>query len=160
MSKRTKVTVVSQLQALIAGTQKHTPNGSLTFGGATYTVKALVALLTKLIDAIAATEPAKASYRVALNAQDAAKTEVDPIALAYSQYLRALLGNAPETLGDYGLAPKKVPAPLSAVQLAARAAKAEATRIARGTKGPKQKAGIKGTVTAPTAGAATPAKPA
>jgi len=164
MSDTPKATLVTQLRALIAGTQKHTPNGNLTFDGTTYAATALVALLQKLIDDFTATDAAKASYQVALNTQSETKTQVHPVVLSYAQYLRSSYGNAPDTLGDYGLAPRKVPKPLTAAQLAARAAKAKATRAARGTKGPKAKAAIKGTVpttetsTTPAPAAAPPAK--
>lgn len=141
-----KTKTVTRLRALIQGTQKHSPNGNLTFGGATYAATALVQLLQKLIDAFAAVDAAKASSKVALTAQTGARTEVQPVALAYEQYLRALYGNAPDTLLDYGIAPRKKAAPLTTEQLAARKAKAEATREARGTKGPKAKKAIKGTV--------------
>jgi hypothetical protein len=157
MSTSTKATLVTQLRALIAGTQKHTPNGNLTFDGTTYAATALVALLQKLIDAFSATDAAKASYQVALNTQSDAKTQVHPVVLSYAQYLRSSYGNAPDTLGDYGLAPRKTPKPLTAAQLAARAAKAKATRAARGTKGPKANAAITGTVTSTETSSSTPA---
>ena len=42
--KPTKAAALALVQAIIAGTQKHTPSGSLTFGGATYTVSSLLQL--------------------------------------------------------------------------------------------------------------------
>ena len=55
--------------------------------------------------------------------------------------------NQPTVLAGLGLAPRKPRTPLTAEQLAARVAKAKATREARGTKGSKQKAAIVGNVT-------------
>jgi hypothetical protein len=58
-----------------------------------------------------------------------------------------MYANAPDTLAVYGLEPHKVPAPRTAAQKAATAAKAVATRKARGTTSKKQKLAIKGDVT-------------
>jgi hypothetical protein len=55
---------------------------------------------------------------------------------AIKQALRALFANDIATLATFGLAPLKVPAPTPQTKVDA-AAKAKATRAARGTKGPK-----------------------
>lgn len=52
---------------------------------------------------------------------------VGPVIQAYQSYLESLLGNAPSTLADYGLAPRKVRAPLTVEQKAAAIAKRAAT---------------------------------
>jgi hypothetical protein len=64
-----------------------------------------------------------------------------------------------DTLADFALKARKPRTPLTPEQKAAAVAKAEATRAARHTMGPKQKAAIKGTVPA-TAPATQPAAPA
>jgi hypothetical protein len=82
---------------------------------------------------------------------------------AYRRFLVVTYGNATQTLADYGLSPAKARAPQSSEQKAAAAAKVRATRKARGTTSKKQKAAIKGTVTAPAVTPATapvPTKPA
>ena len=56
-------------------------------------------------------------------------------------------GTQADVLADFGLAPEKARTPLTVEQKAAAAAKREATRVARGTKGAKAKKGIKGAVT-------------
>jgi hypothetical protein len=67
----TKATWEQRIRGLVAGTQKHSPNGSLTLGGATYTATALVQLLQSLADALGAVDSAKASWQDALkNATD------------------------------------------------------------------------------------------
>jgi hypothetical protein len=67
-------------------------------------------------------------------------------------------------LADLGLKPPKARAPLTAEQKAAAKAKAKATRIARGTTGPKAKKAIKGNVTGvqitPVTASATASEPA
>jgi hypothetical protein len=149
MSKRavTKASLQLRLRGLIAGTQKHYPNGSLTFGGATYTSSALIQLLQSLDDATAAVDAAKAKEQDALKQQRNVKAKVGPVAQAYRSYLVALHGNAVEPLADFGLTPKKAPAPRTAEQKATAAAKRKATRVARHTMGSKQKKDVKGTVT-------------
>ena len=74
--------------------------------------------------------------------------------LEFVSFVRATFGASPDTLADFGLKPKKVPAPLTTEQKAAAAAKRAATRAARHTMGAKQKKSVKGTV--PTTVTSTP----
>jgi len=152
-AKVTKATLEQRVRDLVAGTQKHSPNGSLTFGGATYTAAALVQELQSLADALAAADAAKASWQDALKNAATVRAKVVPVMQAYRTWLVATNGNAPSTLADYGLTPRKSATPLTSAQKVAKAAKAEATRKARGTMGKKQKKDVKGTVptTAPVA---------
>jgi hypothetical protein len=66
---------------------------------------------------------------------------------ALVQMVQAAFGTQVDVLADFGLDPKKAPAPLTTEQQAAALAKRTATREARGTKGTKAKQGIKGAVT-------------
>jgi len=161
--KTDKASALASARALVAGTQKHTPNGSLTFGNATYTVAALVQLLQGLVDAMTADETARANAKDALVALRAARTKVGPVIRAYRRYLRATYGDAALTLADYGLQPERARTPLTAEQKANRAAKAKATRQALGTKGRKQKKAAKEQLAAqaenPPAQQANPPKP-
>ena len=161
--KTDKASALASARALVAGTQKHTPNGSLTFGNATYTADALVQLLQGLIDALTADETARANARDALLALRAVRAKVRPVIRAYRRYLRATYGDAALTLADYGLEPEKAPRPLTAEQQALKAARAKATRKALGTKGRKQKRAAKEELASqaanPPAQPATPPKP-
>ena len=102
----------------------------------------------------------------ALTAEQAAQAQVSPILRAYEHFVLVTFAGASQTLPDFGLAPPKARTPLTAQQLAARAAKAKATRVARGTTSKKKKLAVKGDVTgvvvtpvtAPTE--TTPASPA
>ena len=67
--------------------------------------------------------------------------------LALKRTLQSMYANAPDTLVLFGLKPRKARAPRTSAQIAAAAAKAEATRIARGTASKKAKSAIKGNVT-------------
>ena len=93
------------------------------------------------------------------------QAKVGPILRAYERFVLVAFAGATQTLVDFGLTPPKARTPLTANELAVRAAKAKATRAARGTTSKKQKLGVKGDVTGlimtpvklPTA--ATPASP-
>jgi hypothetical protein len=159
----TKASALASVRAIIAGTQKHTPDGSLTFGNATYAAPSLVQMFQSLLDAMAAHDAAVAKARDEVLALRDVVTKVGPVLRAYRRFLVVTYGNATEKLADYGLEPAKAKAPLTSEQQAAAAAKVRATRKARGTTSKKQKAAIKGTVTAPAAtpaSAPVPAKPA
>jgi len=140
---RTKITVKERLQGLIKGTQQHTPSGSLPLDGAVHPVVDLIKLFQSLIDAIDAEVPAKAAYQASVQSMVSARTVVVPLMRAYVDYLHSTLGQNGTVLADYGLSPRKAPAPRTAAQKAEAAAKAKETRKLRGTMSPKQKAGIK-----------------
>jgi ABC-type transporter Mla subunit MlaD len=167
LSKSNKAATLTSLRELIAGTQQHTPSGSLTFGNATYTSASLVQLLQSLVDAMAALNDAEARVKDVTATLRDLSAKVRPVVVAYRKYLVATYGNATQTLADYGLKPHKAPAPRTSEQKAAAAAQLRATRKARGTTSKKQKASIKGVVTpapeppvaAPPAPSPSPAKP-
>jgi hypothetical protein len=145
----TKVTLEQRIRGLIAGTQKHSPNGSLTFGGTTFTAQVLVQDLQSLADALAATDVARAAWKDALKNAVDTRAKVLPTMESYRSWVVATYGNAPSTLADYGMSPRKVRTPLTAEQKATAALKRTATRQARMTLGKNQKKAIKGTVPAP-----------
>jgi hypothetical protein len=160
--KPSKAKTLAGVTALIAGTQKHFSTGSLTVGNVAYAPAVLIALFQSLIDAMAKQTAAKVSAKDAQTELLAVQTQVDPVVQAYKELLVAMFGQSSQMLADFGLGPRKKPAPLTVEQKAVKAAKAKATRIARGTKGPKAKLAITGTAApaeqpAPTV--AAPAKP-
>jgi hypothetical protein len=146
-STKTKAAALAHVQAIIAGTTKHFPNGSFTIGGTVYTAASLIQAFQGLVSAMTARNAAQAGAKDALAAEQAAETQVSPILLAYKRLVVAAFANATQTLADFGLAPPKARTPLTTEQRAARAAKAKATRTARGTTSKKQKLAIKGHVT-------------
>jgi hypothetical protein len=166
-SKNTKAAALAQVQAIIAGTTKHLPNGSFPIGGTTYTAASLIPVFQGLVNAMTARDVAQAGAKDALAAEQAAQTQVGPILLAFKHLVLVQFANSAQTLADFGLTPPKARTPLTTEQLAARTAKAKATRTARGTLGKKQKTAIKGNVTgvtvtpvtAPTAASTTTAAP-
>ena len=146
-STKTKAAALARVQAIIAGTNKHFPNGSFTIGSTVYTTASLIQVFQGLADAMTARNTAEAGAKDALAAEHAMQTRVGPILLAYKRLVLAAFANATQTLVDFGLTPPKARTPLTTEQRAARAAKAKATRIARGTTSKKQKLAVKGDVT-------------
>jgi hypothetical protein len=144
---QSKAAALAHVQALIAGTTKHFPNGSFTLGNTTYTTASLVQVLQGLANAMTALNVAQAGAKDALTAAQGAQANVGPIMKAYKKFVLAAFANAAQTLADFGLEPPKVPAPRTSEEKAAAAAKAEATRVARGTTSKKQKLKVKGNVT-------------
>jgi hypothetical protein len=144
-AKPNKAKALAGVQALITGTQKHLPSGSLTIGNTTFSSPSLVQLLQSLADAMTKQDAAKTAAKDSLTELADAKNRIDPVIQGYKELLVATYGNASQTLADFGLAPRKARAPLTVEQKAAAKAKAAATRIARATKGPKAKLAIKGT---------------
>ena len=71
-----------------------------------------------------------------------------PVIQGFKRFVFAAFGGAAQELSDFGLQPPKAKQPLTTEQRAAAAAKARATREARGTsKGKKQRLLVKGDVT-------------
>jgi hypothetical protein len=146
-SRSSKAATLAQLQALISGLQKQFPSGQFTLGNTAYTTATLVQALQSLIDAIEAANAAQASARVAVSKMRAAAVAVGPVVLALKRNLLAMFGNAVDTLALFGLKPRKAPAPRTGPEIAASAAKAKATREARGTTSQKKKLAVSGNVT-------------
>jgi len=146
-SNKSKAAALARVQAMIAGTTKHFPSGSFTIGSTVYTSSSLVQVLQGLANAMTARSTAEASAKDARAAEQAVQAQVDPILRAYQHLVLAAFANAAQTLADFGLTPPKARPPMTAEQLAARAAKSRATRAARGTTSKKQKLAVKGRVT-------------
>jgi hypothetical protein len=120
---------------------------SITLNGSTFTPVQLSSELQTLVTLqqdVDAAQAALDAKRATLAAQMPA---LRALMSAFVQFLRAAFGNQPDVLALFGLEPKKAATPLTTEQKAAAAAKRASTRAARGTKGPKAKAKIKGTVT-------------
>ena len=145
LSKSNEAALAEQLAA---GTQKHLATiAQLIVGSSTYTpaqaetqLKAFAALRNDV-------DAARATVKAKLADEAAQAPTMRVFILAFITYVQAAFGNSPDILADFGLAPKKVAVPLTAVQKAAAAAKRKATREARGTMGKKARLAVKGNVT-------------
>jgi hypothetical protein len=138
---------LARVQALIAGTLKHFPNGQFTLGNAAYTTATLVQVLQSLVDALNAVNTAHASVKDAIAALKGVNTSAVPLMRAYRRYIQAAFATATQELADFGMTPPKARTQRTAEQKAAAAAKVRATRKARGTTSKKQKLAVHGDVT-------------
>jgi hypothetical protein len=147
--KGTRATRAGQL---IAGSRKRFANGTqvLTFAGglANVSVDQAVAELQTLIDNRVASVTARATARDKVKAERAAMPALVAFMNAFEALIRIMFANDTTALADFGLAPHKQPGPKKVEAKAVAAAKAKATREARGTMGPKAKRAIHGNVTA------------
>jgi hypothetical protein len=149
-----KFTIQARDAQVIAGIQKHlltTP--SLPLAGTAYTPADLVTLIQSRTTQAATVAAASATWHSAVAAEKALNAKLKPILQGLQQYVLNTFGSASPTIADFGYsAPaRKAPDPDT---LVVAAAKAKATRVARGTLGKVQKQKVKGTV--PTTAAPAP----
>jgi hypothetical protein len=145
-----KNSLAAQVKQLIAGANKHYPNGSeqLQVGGATFTVTGLTALLQSFVDNRQAVEASKAATKAKAQAELTQAPSLRAVIHAFESVVRGTFGNSADALADFGLAPPKARVTKTAEQKAVTAAKSAATRKARGTMGKNQKKNVKGSITA------------
>ena len=155
--KTNKATRVAKDQKLIDGVQKHYAGQSLVLSGKSFTAPEAVQLLQERIDAAKTVETVHAALTNAVAA------ETSKYVAALRQLVLATFGTNAEALVDFGIVPRKQPTPLKTDEMGLRVARAKATRTARHTASPKQKAKIKGVVPTPPnpiqPAATTPAAP-
>jgi len=148
MANKGKKSAADLARQLIAGTQKHLANAAaMQFAGGAFTPTQIVDELTQLLVLRADVDAARAATRNKVDAERAKLPALRAFMSAFVQALRVAYGTQADVLADFGLPPKKVRTPLTVEQMAAAAAKREATRAARGTKSAKAKKGIHGAVT-------------
>jgi hypothetical protein len=163
-TKPTKAAALAQVQALIAGTEKHFPNGQFTLGNATYTTATLTQALQSLANALSVLNEAHVRVRDAGLALRSTQTNVGPLIRDYKRFLHATFSTASASLADFGLQALKARKPIDSTKRATATAKLRATRTARGTTSKKQKLTVKGDVTSveitPVKAAPAPSPPA
>ncbi len=142
----------------IAGIEKHfTSTPTLALAGTPTTPKDVIATLKAAIDAIDAAAAAEKAFHDATTAQHAAVAKGNAVVKALKILVTNQLGSAEGVLNNFGFQPPKRTTPDQAKKAAA-VTKRAATRAARHTMGPRQKAPIKGTIaTASSNVAAAPA---
>jgi hypothetical protein len=133
---------------LVAGIQKHfSAVPQLTFGEGTFTPAQVQAQLSALATLRSDVVAARTAMEAKLEGERAKAPALRVFLAAFVSFVRATFGSSTNTLADFGLKPRKARKPLTAEQLAAKAAKAKATRKARGTIGKKKILAVKGDVT-------------
>jgi hypothetical protein len=145
--KPSKATALTQLQAIMAGIEKHFPNGQFTLGKTAYTTQTLLQALRVLEGAHVALNAAHASVTDGVAKLQQAETSTGPLLRDVKRFVLSAYASSPQDLTDFGLQAPKARKPLTSEQRATATAKLRATRSARGTKGTKQKAALKGNVT-------------
>jgi hypothetical protein len=139
-------TQIAEYQQLIVGLPKVAPNLVLTFDNQSYTTAQLVVMLQTLVAAATSASDAKAAWHAAALAESNVATQTSSLAAHLRPMLQMMFAASEPSLTALGLTARKTPAPLTSEQQVARAAKARATRVARGTTSKKQKAAIHGNV--------------
>ncbi len=155
-TNKTKITVLDQkiIEAL-ASTLK---TATITLAGDAYKAKDLQAQFQAEVDAVKATEAARTAYQQAVLAEQTVTAEATALRKALRSYLIGTYGATSATVAAFGFAPKEATVTVETKALAIK--KRAATRVARGTKGSKQKKAIKGTVPdTSSAAAAAPESP-
>jgi hypothetical protein len=143
---------LTAINGLIAGITTGLPAGatSIALRGTTYTQTTLLTLLGGLQAVLAAVPATDLAHTTALQVREQNEDEITAVLEALTSTIRGALGSSATGLGNYGLKPRKEPVALTSEQEVTKAAKAAATRKARGTLGKKQKSLIHGTVPTPT----------
>ena len=163
----TKTSQATRAAGIAAGFKKRFPNGSEKIAlpdGQTKTVDDVTSGLQTLVTNRTNVVAARAALKSEVSTEQAQLPALLALMSAVIAFVRFNFGSDPEALADFGLTPPKARTPLTAEQKAAAAAKRKATRVARGTKGPKAKKDIHGNITAKLvvtpAGSSTPDAPA
>jgi hypothetical protein len=148
--KATKDQQTTDEQNLIAGLEKHaTTLPSLMFAGVAVPTTTIITTLQSRIDARMNTATNRATWQAVVQAETATIAQSKAMVSGTRQALKVMFAGQIEMLADFGLKPPKPRTPLTTEEKAAAKAKADATRAARHTMGPKQKAKITGTTVAP-----------
>jgi hypothetical protein len=144
-----KVQVVATAKQFIAGVTEHFGSVTqITLLGRSFTPAEISSVFQSLVDLDAAVDAARVTTAAKVAAEAAQLPSVSALVSAMRTYVRATYGTSPDVLADFGLTPKARVQVSPETQVVANA-KRKATRAARHTMGPKQKKGIKGTVTGP-----------
>jgi len=136
-------------QKLMDGVNKHEKTlPSLLIGGASITPTDIRTTLQARIATGNTAVSTRATWQAAVKADLDERAKTKTFVSGLRQALKVAFADSIEALADFGLTPRKVPAARTPEEKAQANAKAKATRAARHTMGTKQKAKVKGTVTA------------
>jgi hypothetical protein len=154
--KKNRIDLTTAEQTLIDGFNKHAAAiPSAVISGAVQTPKDIVATLQSRIDTARAALSTRASWQAAIRTDRATRDATKTYVSGVKQTLLVAFAGQLDTLADFGLTARATPV-LTPEEKIARTAKALATRAARHTLGPRQKAAIKGKVTSTEPATAAP----
>ena len=147
-------------QAMINGILKFLAQfATLPVEGKNMTPTDIVKVFQDRIGTATNAQTADAARTTAVKADRDERANTAGITAAVRRIVLGMFNTNPDTLAVFGLKALKVANPTAATKAAA-VVKNKATRVARGTVGPKKKLAIKGTVPADNGGAPAPATPA
>ena len=124
-------------------------NSTFNLLGQTYTLNQIVSVFQARVDAGTKVATIRPTLKSAIQDDDNEQAETKALFLALVQVILASFGNAVEVLTALGVTPRKPRTPPTVATKAVALAKASATRVARNTRGKKQKLDITGTLTGP-----------
>jgi hypothetical protein len=146
-NKGTKVELQTSYLALIAGLlANYQPGDTFALASGNLTRDQLIAQFQGFVTSAENTKSSNQAWRADVQAERAEAAQVAPLRAGVKSILQAKLGRSSAQLLTYGFNPAKIPVRTPAEKTAA-AAKAKATRAARGTKGSQQKLQVTGNVT-------------
>ncbi len=149
-NNRNKTSTAVAVGQLIAGAKKHFPDGNqqILLEGASTTIDAVTQGLGSLVQHRADVVAAQATAEAKVAAEDAAMPALIALVSAFKAFVKVSFRTRADTLADFGIKAPKARTPMTAEQKAVAAAKRAATREARGTKGPKARKAVHGSITA------------
>jgi hypothetical protein len=149
MGRTMKSISIDRDRKAIAGIQKHYGSApEIVLHGESFAPADVMKILQDQIDGADAVAAAKAAFHRAVAAQHAADAEANALFLALKTRVMSDFKNRAEVLAEMGMSLPQKRTP-DVATMAEAAAKRAATRKARHTMGPRQKAKIKGSVTTP-----------
>jgi hypothetical protein len=147
-TKSSRITHQAADQKMIDGFTKHAQTlTSLLIGNTTLKATDIIAILQGRLATSNAAQSTKATWQSAVKADRDERAKTKAYVDGVKQALQVVFSGSIDGLADFGLTLRK-PRVLTPEQKAIAAAKAKATREARGTKGSVQKKAVKGNVTA------------
>ncbi len=150
MKKKTKTTRVHSDHTLMTGVLEHLgDDGFVIVGGTKYSGAEIASWLRERNDSLQALAVARAEATRLKREDDALTARTDVLLALVRQTLLAMYFGHDAVLADLGLSPRKPPRQLTAEEKKAKADKIRATRKARGTIGPREKAKIRGVAAPP-----------
>jgi hypothetical protein len=155
MGTKSNSKLLNNIPTMIDGLNTQLAGQTLTVNGVQIATKDAIAVLQRATPARTATANARAAWLAAVKANTPAIAAACALMVELHRCLPNFYGVTSPKLTAFGMKPKAVK-PRTAAAKVATAVKAKATRLARNTMGPREKAAIHGAAPAP-APAAAPA---
>jgi hypothetical protein len=157
-TSNSKKNVIVKMQRLSAGLRQYLSGQLLNLAGKSIKAEDMAKQLDGYVAQLASNDATKNAWTAQLEVTRVLEDTLDPQITALEKYLQSLYGPSSSTLGNYGLTPQK--ARTRTVKEKGEAIdKGAATRVARHTLGPRQKAAIHGVVEPETSPPTTSSNP-